>query len=61
MNVDLFKCLTLLLTSAVESVITLSSGTAGTLMLDGSSECIVGFLISFWVRVPLLESGSSSL
>ena len=30
-------------------------------LLDGSSEGIAGFLISFRVRVPLLESGSSIL
>ena len=30
-------------------------------LFDGSSEDISGFLISFQVRVPLLESGSSSL
>ena len=30
-------------------------------LFDGSSEDIAGFLISFWVSVQLLESGSSSL
>jgi hypothetical protein len=30
-------------------------------MFDGSLEGIAGFVISFWVRVLLLESGSSSL
>ena len=30
-------------------------------LFDGSEEGIAGFLISFRVRVPLLESGSSNL
>ena len=30
-------------------------------LFDGSSEGIAGFLISVWISVPLLKSGSSSL
>jgi hypothetical protein len=30
-------------------------------LFDDSLEGIAGFLISFWVRVPLLESDSSTL